>query len=214
MNTGQGKTALIIVDVQKDFCEGGSLQVNNASEIIPIINNLRKNPKFDHLVYTKDYHPQDHISFASNHPGKEPFTNLELENGKIQELWPDHCVIDKKGQEFHKDLDFDINKDILIHKGTNKNIDSYSGFGAQGDDSGLCQKLKDLQVKKIVVVGLAYDFCVGCTALDGPKYGFDTYLLRSATKSVAENFEKIMDEKIKNSEVKLVQSVKELEKVL
>ncbi|KAL4492479.1 hypothetical protein ABPG72_005614 [Tetrahymena utriculariae] len=179
-----GKTALIIVDIQNDFCEGGSLAVPDSQKVIDQINQIRQNHHFDVVVATKDYHPANHISFAVNHPGEKPFTNLTLPNGKVQELWPNHCVQGTSGSDFHKDLVIQPT-DQIIFKGKDANIDSYSGFGSQGEDTGLLQYLKGQEVSTVYCVGLAYDFCVGSTAVDSAKNGFKTYIVEDATGSIS-----------------------------
>ena len=117
---------LIIVDVQNDFCQGGSLAVPGSLEIIPVINRLKKNDSFfSHILLTKDWHPLQHVSFASTH-NKRPFKSIEV-NGKVQELWPDHCVAGTKGAELHPLLEVNSN-DMIINKGGHIDYDSYSGF--------------------------------------------------------------------------------------
>ena len=123
------KAALIIVDVQNDFCQGGSLAVTGSLEIIPVINQLRQNPKFECVVRTRDWHPQDHVSFASNHPGKDLFTMITVpETGRQQVMWPDHCVQGSPGADFHPDLVVE-ESDLVISKGQLQWVESYSGFG-------------------------------------------------------------------------------------
>lgn len=193
----QGKNALIIVDVQNDFCEGGSLAVGGASEIVPLINQLRENTKFDHIFVSQDWHPKDHVSFASTHAGSQPFTNKTLENGTVQELWPDHAVAGTPGADFHPQLKVDLQNDRFVKKGLKAGVDSYSAFGKEGEeDTGLQQQLLEGDVKRLFVVGLAYDFCVGNTALSAARAGFDTYIVTDLTRSVAPTFAQQMDEKV------------------
>ncbi|EGR30126.1 hypothetical protein IMG5_141230 [Ichthyophthirius multifiliis] len=188
------KSALIIVDIQNDFCEGGSLQVRNSQKVIQQINKLRlKNHFYDYVFITKDFHPQNHISFASNHPGKSPFTIIQLQNGKYQELWPDHCVQNTKGSELHQDLKVEEN-DIIINKGMHSNIDSYSGFGSEGDRTILLEKLQQFGINKIYICGLAFDFCVGQTVIDAAKNGFEVFVLKDATEIISEYREKQINE--------------------
>merc|ERR1712110_82115 len=197
-----GKTVLMIVDMQNDFCEGGSLAVGGSLEIIPVINQLRENQKFDHIVKTRDWHAQDHVSFGSNHPGKELFSLIKVEEtGQDQVMWPDHCVQGSFGAEYHKDL---VHKDtdIEVLKGQVKMVESYSGFGGNGEETGLTQKLKDLNVSKVYCCGLAFDYCVGSTAEDSAKNGFETYIISDATKSVAKESEGKMQERINAAGVK------------
>ena len=174
--------ALIIVDVQNDFCPGGSLPVENGHDIIPLINELQK--KFNFIVLTQDWHPVDHSSFSTNNPGKKIFTTKDMPYGK-QVIWPPHCVIGTKGAKFHKDLN--INKaNLIVRKGFRKEIDSYSAFfeNDKNTHTGLEGALKNANIKRVFVVGLALDFCVQYTALDSSKLGFETYVIKQATLPV------------------------------
>jgi nicotinamidase/pyrazinamidase len=174
--------ALIIVDVQNDFIPGGALAVHDGDKIVPIINDLQS--KFDFIVATQDWHPEDHGSFAANHKGKRVGEFIDL-NGVNQILWPVHCVQGTFGAEFHKDLKKDKWK-AVFQKGTNPLVDSYSGFfdnNRQGD-TGLSSYLKENGVDEIYVCGLATDYCVKFTVLDGISEGFKTYLFSDATKAV------------------------------
>lgn len=179
------KTALIIVDVQNDFCTGGSLAVPGCEDAIGAINRLRRNYAFDYIVLTKDFHPASHVSFSTNHEGHSPFTTIELkESGVKQELWPVHCVAGSAGSEIHRDL-LVSESDIIIYKGKNESIDSYSGFGAQGEHTGLTEFLAENHVETVYVCGLAYDFCVGSTAIDSAKLGYNTQIIVDATASIS-----------------------------
>jgi nicotinamidase/pyrazinamidase len=174
--------ALIIVDVQNDFIPGGALAVHDGDKIVPIINDLQS--KFDFIVATQDWHPEDHGSFAANHQGKRVGEFIDL-NGVNQILWPVHCVQGTFGAEFHKDLKKDKWK-AVFQKGTNPLVDSYSGFfdnNRQGD-TGLSSYLKENGVDEVYVCGLATDYCVKFTVLDGISEGFKTYLFSDATKAV------------------------------
>ena len=171
-----GKSAFIIVDVQNDFCPGGSHEVKEGDKIIPIVNHLRKSIPFNYVYLTADWHQTDHISFASNHPGKKPFESVTLANGKTQDLWPDHCIQNQAGSYFHKNLITKSN-DIIIRKGKIPGVDSYSGFGTPPEDSVLETDLKNRGVNKIFISGLAFDFCVKATALDGVAKGYLIYLI-------------------------------------
>ena len=178
------KSALIIVDMQNDFCEGGSLAVNGSLDIIPTINELREK-NFDYVVMTRDWHPQDHVSFCSNHEGQNLFSHIVVpETGRGQVMWPDHCVQGKRGAEFHPDVVVK-DSDIQILKGQNKLVESYSGFGGDGEDTGLTEKLQSYGVTKVYVCGLAFDYCVGSTAESAAQAGFHTMLIQDATRSVA-----------------------------
>lgn len=174
--------ALIIVDVQNDFIPGGALEVAEGDQIVPIINQLQG--KFDFIVATQDWHPADHGSFALNHPDKNVGDFVDL-NGVNQFLWPVHCVQGSFGAEFHPDLNQEKWKTIF-QKGTNPKVDSYSGFfdnNRQGD-TGLSKYLKDHGVQEVFVCGLAEDYCVKFTVLDGLTEGFDVHLILDATRAV------------------------------
>ncbi|AFL85038.1 nicotinamidase-like amidase [Belliella baltica DSM 15883] len=187
--------ALIIVDVQNDFLPGGALAVAEGDQIIPIVNGIQA--KFDFIVATQDWHPEDHGSFAINHPDKNVGDFVDL-NGVNQILWPVHCVQGSFGAEFHADLNQD-NWQAIFRKGTNPKVDSYSGFfdnNRQGD-TGLSKFLKDQGVQEIFVCGLAEDYCVKFTVLDGLAEGFDVYLILDATRAVnihPDDFSKAMIE--------------------
>ena len=173
--------ALIIVDLQNDFCPGGALAVNDGDKIIPIINKLL--PKFDLIVATQDWHPKNHKSFASNH-GKKIGEVIDL-NGLNQILWPDHCVQGSKGAEFVFTLDAK-RIDRIFQKGTDPEIDSYSGFFDNGHKkrTGLDDYLRKKGVDEVYIVGLATDYCVKFTALDAVELGFKTYLIQDACRGV------------------------------
>ncbi len=176
--------SLIIVDIQNDFLPGGALAVNRGDEIIPVVNKLQYSNYFDLIIATQDWHPKDHGSFASNHPGKKPFEKATL-SGLEQILWPDHCLQGTEGAEFSKFLD--IKKiEAIFRKGMDKNIDSYSGFFDNGKlkDTGLSAYLKGRNVDEVFVTGLAGDFCVFFTSMDAIDTGFKTTLIEDATRSI------------------------------
>ncbi len=180
--------ALIIVDIQNDFTKGGSLEVPGGNEIIPLVNKLQN--QFDIVVATQDWHPGNHKSFASNHPGKKPFEMIRL-NDLEQVLWPDHCVQGSYGAQFHKDLDM-CKVEAIFRKGMDKEIDSYSGFYDNGHlkNTGLAGYLRDRKVNEVYVCGLAGDYCVYYTAMDAISEGFKTYYIEDATRSInQEGFE-------------------------
>lgn len=173
--------ALIIVDIQNDFCPGGSLAVKEGDQIVELVNRLQQ--KFDLIVATQDWHPKGHKSFASSH-AKQPGDVIDL-NGLSQVLWPDHCVQNTAGAEFVAQLDTTrISK--VFPKGTDLEIDSYSGFYDNGHRkaTGLSPFLKDKGVNQVYVVGLATDYCVKYTCLDAIKDGFKTYLVKDACRGV------------------------------
>ncbi|MBD0404731.1 bifunctional nicotinamidase/pyrazinamidase [Flammeovirga sp. EKP202] len=174
--------ALLIVDVQNDFVSGGALEVPEGDQIIPTINKISS--KFDLVVATKDWHPEEHLSFADNHDGKELGQIIDLE-GLPQILWPIHCVQNSEGSEFVSSLDTS-NIDAVYKKGTDISIDSYSAFFDNGKrkDTGLSQYLKNKEVTEVYVTGLATDYCVKFTALDAVSCGFKTFVIEDATKGV------------------------------
>jgi nicotinamidase/pyrazinamidase len=173
---------LIVVDVQNDFCPGGALAVPKGDEVVPVINRLAA--RFDNVVLTQDWHPRGHASFASSHPGKKPFETIKLLYGE-QVLWPDHCVQATAGAAFHEGLE--ISKaQLVIRKGFHRNIDSYSGFleADRKTTTGLAGYLKERGFKSLFVCGLATDFCVGWTALDGRKAGFEVSVIEDACRAI------------------------------
>jgi nicotinamidase/pyrazinamidase len=174
--------ALIIVDVQNDFIPGGALAVTEGDQVIPIINEIQQ--KFDFIIATQDWHPADHGSFAANHAQRSVGEFIEL-NGVSQILWPVHCVQGTKGAEFHPDLKTEKWKTVF-KKGTNPNVDSYSGFfdNNRMGDTGLSAFLKEKGIEEIFVCGLATDYCVKFTILDAISEGFKTTLIADATRAV------------------------------
>lgn len=181
--------ALIIVDIQNDFLPGGTLAVKNGDTIIPVINKIQNN--FDLVVATQDWHPADHKSFASSHPGKKVYDKILLD-GLPQVLWPDHCVQQTNGAEFPHLLDTK-KIEAIFRKGMDKNIDSYSGFFDNGKKkaTGMGDYLKGRGVSSIYVCGLAGDYCVTFTALDGLELRFESAIIADATRPIdEENFKK------------------------
>lgn len=174
--------ALIVVDVQYDFLPGGSLAVRDGDAIIAIINRLAA--RFAHVLLTQDWHPADHVSFASNHPGENPFGIIALPYGP-QVLWPDHCIWDTPGAEISAELEIP-HAELIIRKGYNRQIDSYSAFqeADRSSKTGLAGYLRERGIGRIFVVGLATDFCVGWTALDGVAAGFDVTVIEDATRAI------------------------------
>lgn len=175
--------ALLIIDVQNDFCEGGSLEVKGSGEIIPKINDMIENGGFDVIVGTKDFHPQGHVSFASTHSAPL-FSDKVLEDGTEQKMWPDHCVQGTTGVVFHHELIVD-KFDHITCKGQDVSVDSYSGFfdNNKKNKTDLSDYLKSKGVTEVVVVGLALDFCVKFTALDAVSEGFKTTVVVDATRA-------------------------------
>ncbi|WP_154857730.1 bifunctional nicotinamidase/pyrazinamidase [Cyclobacterium xiamenense] len=182
MEIDRKTSALIIVDLQYDFLPGGALAVSGGDTLIPIVNRLQQ--KFDFVVATQDWHPEDHSSFAANHPGKAIGEFIEL-NGVSQVLWPVHCVQGSHGAAFHTALHTDSWRKVF-QKGTRPQVDSYSGFfdnNRQGD-TGLGAYLRTHGIKQVFISGLAADYCVKFTVMDSLSLGFETYLVADATKGV------------------------------
>ena len=175
-------SALIIVDVQNDFCPGGSLAVKGGDEIVSMINALAR--EYKDVLLTQDWHTEGHSSFASQHSGHAPFTQIEMPYGP-QTLWPDHCIIGSKGAEFHKDLDVP-HAELIIRKGFSKAIDSYSAFfeNDHKTPTGLGGYLKERGLKKLTFVGLAFDYCVRYSAEDAKILGFETEVIERATRAI------------------------------
>lgn len=175
-------SALIVVDVQNDFVPGGSLAVNNGDQIVPIINELSK--RFKNVVITQDWHTKGHASFASSYPGKNPFETTQLSYG-TQVLWPDHCIQGSKGAELVKGLDIP-HAQLIIRKGFHPDIDSYSAFfeADHKTPTGLLNYLKERGITTLYVVGLATDFCVAWTAMDGATSGFTVSVIEDATRAI------------------------------
>lgn len=175
-------SALLLIDLQNDFCPLGALPVEEGDQVIPIANALM--PHFDLVVATQDWHPATHGSFAANHPWRKPGQVIDL-HGLSQVLWPIHCVQESFGAEFVQELDQDkITK--VFTKGTDPTIDSYSGFFDNGHRkaTGMGDWLKEQGVDTVYVMGLATDYCVKFTALDALELGFTTYLIEDASRGV------------------------------
>lgn len=183
--------ALLVVDVQNDFMPGGALAVPEGDQIVPVVNELME--KFPLVVASQDWHPKDHVSFASNHPGKKVLDVIQVRYEQLddpleQVLWPDHCIKNSPGAEFHPDLKQERIHHI-IRKGTDPQIDSYSAFHDNGrlKSTGLSEYLREKGVDEVYVVGLALDFCVRATAIDALREGFKTSLVLDATRAVNAN---------------------------
>lgn len=177
--------ALIVVDTQNDFCPGGALAVPNGDRVVPVINQLME--VFDNVVFTQDWHPAGHSSFASSHAGKEPFDETEMPYGS-QVLWPDHCIQGSLGASFHPDLN--QNKaQMVVRKGFRKDIDSYSAFyeNDHKTPTGLTGYLRERGVQTLYITGLAADFCVKWTAMDACKESFDVHVVEDAVRGLDVN---------------------------
>ncbi|HBN31358.1 MAG TPA: bifunctional nicotinamidase/pyrazinamidase [Rhodobacteraceae bacterium] len=177
-----GKTdVLVVIDVQKDFCAGGALAVQNADAIVSPINSLMT--QFDNVVISQDWHPVGHKSFYTSHKGKMPFETTMMPYGE-QILWPAHCVAGTPGAEFHSDLDTSQAK-AIIRKGTNVEIDSYSTFfeNDRKTPTGMAGYLRQNGFTRIFLTGIATEYCVGFSAIDGIEEGFDVFVITDATAS-------------------------------
>jgi nicotinamidase/pyrazinamidase len=174
--------ALIIVDIQNDFCPGGALPVAGGDAVVPVINSIL--PAFDAVVATQDWHPQNHGSFAASHPGAQIGDVVTL-NGLPQILWPIHCVQGTAGAEFHPAFDAS-GLDGIFQKGMDPAVDSYSGFFDNGrlHATGLGDFLKARGIAQVFICGLATDYCVKWTALDALSLGFETFVVADATRGV------------------------------
>jgi nicotinamidase/pyrazinamidase len=184
--TLQQGDALLLVDIQNDFLSGGALATQNGERVIPGVNHMISKAIEANLpiVLTQDWHPGDHLSFASQHPGKQPFDAYQAE-GLGPVLWPDHCVQDSFGSEFAETLNTkDAN--AIIRKGYNRKIDSYSGFleNDHKTETGLAGYLNDKGVKRLLIGGLAYDYCVYFTSIDGAMKGFEVVIFPDLTQPV------------------------------
>jgi nicotinamidase/pyrazinamidase len=173
---------LIVTDVQNDFCPGGALAVTDGEAVIEVIHRIA--PRFEHIVLTQDWHPSHHSSFASSHPGKQPFEQIELSYG-LQTLWPEHCIQDTKGAEFHPALHLP-QAELLLRKGFDPQIDSYSAFfeNDRATPTGLAGYLEERDLTRVFFAGLAYDYCVGYSALDARRLGLPAFVLRDACRGI------------------------------
>jgi nicotinamidase/pyrazinamidase len=175
-------SALFVVDLQNDFCSGGTLAVPEAEAILPVVNELITD--FEHVVLTQDWHPPGHVSFASSHPGARPFDRIALPSGE-QILWPDHCVAGTVGADFYPGLAVPA-RATIVRKGVRREIDSYSAFFENDATTpvGLSAVLDRLGERAIVLVGLATDFCVLHTALDGRRLGYDVSVVEAGCRGI------------------------------
>jgi nicotinamidase/pyrazinamidase len=174
--------ALLVIDLQNDFCPGGTLAVQGGDEIVPLINSLAQ--KIPHVLLTQDWHPVGHISFASAHPGTHPYQTIAAAYGP-QALWPDHCVQNSRGASLHSALNVP-HAELILRKGFRLNIDSYSAF-LENDHStptGLAGYLRERGLKRLFLCGLAYDFCVRHSAIDGTALDFECIVIEDATRAV------------------------------
>jgi nicotinamidase/pyrazinamidase len=172
----------LVIDVQNDFCPGGALAVAGGDEVTEPI--LRIAPRFEHIILTQDWHPANHSSFASAHPGKKPYEQIEMPYG-AQTLWPNHCVQGTVGADFHPKLDLP-QAELILRKGFRREIDSYSAFfeNDRATPTGLAGYLRERGLTRVFLAGLAYDFCVGYSALDARRLGFEAIVIRDACRAI------------------------------
>jgi nicotinamidase/pyrazinamidase len=173
---------LVVVDVQNDFCPGGSLAVPRGDEVVPTINPLAQ--RFRHVVLTQDWHPPGHRSFASAHSGRQPFQSIELAYGP-QVLWPDHCMQDASGAQFHAGLRIP-HAELILRKGYRREIDSYSAFyeNDHTTPTGLAGYLRERGLTRVFLAGLAFDFCVRYSAEDARRCGFEVVVIEDACRGI------------------------------
>jgi nicotinamidase/pyrazinamidase len=173
---------LLVVDVQKDFCPGGRLAVPCGDEVVPIVNRLAA--KFANVVLTQDWHPPGHLSFASSHPGKQPYQTIEVDYGP-QVLWPDHCVQGTSGAQFRDDLHIP-HAALVIRKGFRRAIDSYSAFyeNDRTTPTGLAGYLRERGLARVFLAGLAFDFCVRYSAEDAHRQGLEAIVIEDACRGI------------------------------
>ena len=179
------RDVLLIVDLQNDFCPGGSLAVPLGDEIVPAVNRLAAD--FPHVILTQDWHPRGHASFASSHPGKQAFDTVDAPYGQ-QILWPDHCVQGTKGAAFHPNLEAP-HAELIVRKGFRGAIDSYSAFreNDRRTPTGLAGYLRERGFERLSLCGLATDFCVFFSAIDGREAGFEVTVVANACRGIDVN---------------------------
>jgi len=173
---------LLVIDVQNDFCPGGALPVPEGDQVVPVINGLAR--RFGHIILTQDWHCPGHRSFASSHPGKQPLERIELPYGE-QVLWPDHCVQGTPGAGFHPALDV-AHSELILRKGYRREIDSYSAFfeNDRRTPTGLAGYLRERGLRRLFLAGLATDFCVAWSALDGRRLGFEVTVIADGCRGI------------------------------
>lgn len=173
---------LVVVDIQNDFCPGGALAVPRGDEVVPIINRLAG--RFQNVVLTQDWHPPGHLSFASMHPGKQPYETIQAPYGE-QILWPDHCIQESDGAAFHAQLDI-ARAVLVVRKGFRREIDSYSTFYENDriTPTGLVGYLRERGLERVFLAGLAFDFCVRFSAEDARREGFDVVVIEDACRGI------------------------------
>jgi nicotinamidase/pyrazinamidase len=204
MGTATGE-ALLVIDVQRDFLPGGSLAVPGGDAVIPIINRLGE--RFEDVILTQDWHPEDHISFASTH-GKQPFVETVEASYGTQSLWPDHTLQGTPGAALHPDLSLP-HAGLIVRKGFRKDVDSYSAFleNDHTTSTGLAGYLRDRGLSKLYLCGLAWDYCVGYSALDGKRLGFDITVIEDAVRGIAPETMEAMTKRWDGAGVARIRSV-------
>jgi nicotinamidase/pyrazinamidase len=214
MTAKSKKRALLVIDVQNDFCKGGSLAVPDGDSVVPVANALINRGGYDIIVLSQDWHPKGHGSFASQHPGKNPFDMGELA-GKPQVMWPDHCVQGSKGAEFHPKL-FAMLADFVQQKGTDKLVDSYSAFRDNNATAltGLAEYLKAQGIEELDVCGLATDYCVSFSALDAVELlpGVKVNFIEDASRGIDPAGVEEAKKKMQAAGVRAIQSADRLPK--
>jgi nicotinamidase/pyrazinamidase len=176
------RDVLLAVDLQNDFCPGGALAVPGGDEVVPVINALSR--RFAHVILTQDWHPAGHQSFASSHPGRKPYETIAAPYGE-QVLWPDHCVQGSAGAAFHRDLDIP-HAELVLRKGYHRQIDSYSTFfeNDRTTATGLAGYLRERGLTRVLLAGLAFDFCVLWSAEDARRLGFEAVVIEDACRAI------------------------------
>ena len=182
VDIASGSDVLLVVDVQNDFCPGGRLAVPQGGDVVPVINRLAT--RFQHVILTQDWHPPGHLSFASSHPGRQPFETIEAAYG-AQVLWPDHCVQGTPGAELHAGLQLP-RAELVLRKGYDRAIDFYSAFfeNDRRTPTGLGGYLRERGLRRLFVAGLAFDFCVGYSAEDASRSGFAVMVVEDACRGI------------------------------
>ena len=173
---------LLVVDIQNDFCPGGALAVPRGDEVVPLVNRLAA--RFAHVVITQDWHPARHLSFASSHPGRKPYETIEVAYGP-QILWPDHCVQGTTGAQLRDDLHIP-HAELVLRKGYHRGIDSYSAFyeNDRATHTGLAGYLRERGLRRVLLAGLAFDFCVRFSAEDARREGFEVTVIENACRGI------------------------------
>jgi nicotinamidase/pyrazinamidase len=183
VNVIRATDVLLVIDVQRDFCPGGKLAVRDGDAVVYAINQL--SPHFEHILLTQDWHPAAHTSFASNHRGTQPYQQIPVAYG-LQTLWPDHCVQQTPGADFHPSLDIS-RAELILRKGFRPEIDSYSAFveNDKQTTTGLAGYLRERGFQRIFLAGLAYDYCVRFSAVDAVRAGFEAFVIEDACRPVS-----------------------------